>query len=547
MYATHNYWKGKNDSHSENIIKNGTSPLYEYRNKGKSNYDGAWSYLYLNTEYQLSKKSTIEVYTGGSLYNGKYSYKSTAYKNDFSTNIWDSIQSLNDYDYGGQTSYYAGSSFNHNFNDKGHKLNIDLYGWGWDSSPEGNSSQIYTVETMNNKMRRNYPQNSSSSVNLNSDYTYPINDSTSIEAGINASTSHSKDMNMTDSLDFLTNTWHFDEQISDRYKDNDKNVNAYVSYNGKLWGVGYKIGVRSEYKEYHLNSISMNRQFTRDFFNLYPSLHLSYSTKGMDNFTLSYSRRVEYPDYQLNPYIDYSDVEWIYGGNPNLKSSYTNSFEAGYAKYFKKGGSFSVSLYHRYTDKDITYYTTSVYDTVLNRNTLYSTYANSGTNAFTGGEITANYQPAKFISLMANANLYNLKISAHMKTSDTSSYDIDRDNFSWDGKLSCNLTIVKTVKWQITGIYRSENKSLVGSSDPVYYINTSIRSDFFNRKLSVNVGVQDIFDWQKTKGTTSTPTYSGSSSNKQVTRYLTAGITLRLGKIEMEKEMKTGQDKSGKQ
>ena len=117
---------------------------------------------------------------------------------------------------------------------------------------------------------------------------------------------------------------------------------------------------------------------------------------------------------------------------------------------------------------------------------------------------------------------------------------------SWDSKLSANFTIHKTIQWQVMGIYRSESKTVQGSTDPVYYINSSLRSDFFNRKLSINLGVQDLFDWQKTKGTTNTPTYSGSNNSKYITRYMTFGITLRFGKIEMEQETKTGQDKGGK-
>ena len=99
-------------------------------------------------------------------------------------------------------------------------------------------------------------------------------------------------------------------------------------------------------------------------------------------------------------------------------------------------------------------------------------------------------------------------------------YKVRRENLNWDSKLSANFTIHKTIQWQVMGIYRSESKTVQGSTDPVYYINSSLRSDFFNRKLSINLGIQDIFDWQKNKRITNTPTYSGSSNSKYITRYM---------------------------
>lgn len=549
LYATNGYYEWKSNSRSESLIKKDMIPWYSYSEKSKSTSNNDWTYLYLNTEYQISKHTSIEVYGGSSYNSSKYSSNSEAFKKDYFPQGTDSLDNIlyhSDSKYFGLNNYYAGTSLVHNFNDNGHKLSVDLYGWGYVYKTHSNSSELHSNESQTDKYRRTYPDYNTSSVVLNADYTYPINDSTSIEAGFNGSLPYVKSMSRIDSLNTSDSLWYFNELLSNRYKNQSKNFDAYLSYNGKLWGIGYKLGLRSEFKEYYMNSISTNRKFTRDFFSLYPSVHLSYATKSMNNFTLSYSRRVEYPDYQLNPFIDYSNAEGISGGNPDLKAAYTNSFEAGYAKYFQKGGSFSLSAYYRYTGKDITDITDAIYDTILQRNTLYSSYTNSGSNSFTGGEITGNLRPTKFINITANANLYYLKIKADVAPMNLEPYQVKRENLNWDSKLSANFTIHKTVQWQIMGIYRSKSKTVQGATDPVYYINTSLRSDFFNRKLSVNLGVQDIFDWQKTKGTTSTPTYSGSSNSKYITRYMTFGITLRFGKIEMEQETKTGQDKGGK-
>ena len=70
-------------------------------------------------------------------------------------------------------------------------------------------------------------------------------------------------------------------------------------------------------------------------------------------------------------------------------------------------------------------------------------------------------------------------------------------------------------------------------------MNCGVRSDFFKRKMSVYVNVQDIFNWGRKVGSGSGTTnpYYLSYNNKKVmnSRYISAGITFRFGKMELEK------------
>jgi hypothetical protein len=146
-------------------------------------------------------------------------------------------------------------------------------------------------------------------------------------------------------------------------------------------------------------------------------------------------------------------------------------------------------------------------------------------------------RPAKFVNIMINGNLYYSKIKA-----DLGQYLVNKEQFSWDIRVSPNFTIAKNIRIQATGVYRSGNLRLQGSSQAVYFINLFARADFFKRKLSVNIGIQDIFNWQDQKSRTNTPTLTGNSEYKYVTRYISAGITVRLGKIELENKVKTGNE-----
>ena len=82
-----------------------------------------------------------------------------------------------------------------------------------------------------------------------------------------------------------------------------------------------------------------------------------------------------------------------------------------------------------------------------------------------------------------------------------------------------------------------------------YFLNMGLRSDFFKRRLSVFVNVQDIFNWGARIGSGSTntnPYYLSDSTRKMLnSRYISAGVTFRFGKLELEQKAKEGENETG--
>lgn len=82
-----------------------------------------------------------------------------------------------------------------------------------------------------------------------------------------------------------------------------------------------------------------------------------------------------------------------------------------------------------------------------------------------------------------------------------------------------------------------------------YSLNFGLRSDLFKRKLSLFVNVQDVFNWGGRFGSGSVntnPYLLNNSTNKMLnSRYVSAGITLRFGKMELEKKAQEGDGETG--
>ena len=88
------------------------------------------------------------------------------------------------------------------------------------------------------------------------------------------------------------------------------------------------------------------------------------------------------------------------------------------------------------------------------------------------------------------------------------------------------------------GNYRAASESLIGSTEPQYWINATVNADFFKRKMSLRVGMMDVFNWREQSSTVSTPTYSSVSSSKQKSQFVTFGLTFRFGRTELERQQK---------
>ena len=88
--------------------------------------------------------------------------------------------------------------------------------------------------------------------------------------------------------------------------------------------------------------------------------------------------------------------------------------------------------------------------------------------------------------------------------------------------------------------YNSKSVSLFFVTKPRYGINCGLRADFLDRKISVHLNVNDIFNWNADKNENRNPYYQSFSNSKYVSRTISAGITFRFGKMELESRASQG-------
>lgn len=256
---------------------------------------------------------------------------------------------------------------------------------------------------------------------------------------------------------------------------------------------------------------------------------------------------------QISTYRRYGEDSYS-TGNPNgLKNGFTHNVEAGWQKFFDRFGNIGVEAYGRLSTNEISSLTDSEYDEYLDRIVSYSMPYNMGTSWRYGTSINMTYRPTGFFNVRLFANVYDYGYRMQYPRVDefgnTEIKTDQNDKWSFSVRVNAWAKIFDQYQFTMSANYNSPTISLMSERKARYFLNMGVRSDFFNRKMSVFVNVQDIFNWGAKIGSGSSntnPYYLTDSTRKMLnSRYISAGVTFRFGKLELEQKAKEGDTETG--
>ncbi|MCB0576392.1 MAG: TonB-dependent receptor family protein, partial [Saprospiraceae bacterium] len=113
----------------------------------------------------------------------------------------------------------------------------------------------------------------------------------------------------------------------------DEMVNAgYINYNIKVKKWSFQAGLRAEHTDWKGELTSQkpggDEMVEDNYLNWFPSAAVTFAPNEKNQFSLTYSRRIDRPSYRdLNPFEDKLDELTYRKGNPFLRPQFTNSVE----------------------------------------------------------------------------------------------------------------------------------------------------------------------------------------------------------------------------
>ena len=501
--------------------------------------------FFLGVNYEIDSTSEISFDAGGFYnHNGSNLLRSQeqAYFYPEEDILIDTTGSLTK----GQSIFsHAGVDYTKKFDKKGHNLRLSLNTRFSHNASDQWYNRYYDVyHDFYNEHRYLLTRNYRYGASLDARYNRPYSENGELSYGLRADqyqmNNDYKRYNDTigEIIDTLR-TYHFNGC--------ETNVNADVNWTHR-WGgftlsTGLGAGFLRDGYEY-ISDMPFADAGAPVYFTARPSIHLTYRTESMHNFKLNYTMRMSHPgEEQVSTFRRYGEDSYSTGNPDGLKSGFTHSLETGWQKYFNKFGNVGVELYGRLSTNEISSLTDSKEDEYLDRVVSYSVPYNLGTSWRYGASLNATYRPTGFINVRLYANVYDYGYKMEYDRNGVHQLD-QRDMWSWSVRVNFWAKAFDWLQFTASGFYNSPRLSLMSESKARYALNFGIRSDLFKRKLSIYVNVQDIFNWGARFGSGSentNPYYLSNSTNKMLnSRYIAAGITLRFGKMELEKKVQEG-------
>ncbi len=265
----------------------------------------------------------------------------------------------------------------------------------------------------------------------------------------------------------------------------DENIHAAYGILGNKTGkISYQGGVRAEWTDVKTTLRTTNQVNPRQYFNFFPSAHISYELPGQNAIQVSYSRRVRRPFYNdLSPFFTFSDSRNFFGGNPDLNPEFSDVFEVGHIKYLENG-SFGSSVYYRNTTGKIERIRT------VNAEGFASTFPQNlnGEKAF-GLEFSGQYNPVKWWKMDMNFNFFQANI-------DGSNINelYRRETYSWFARHTSRFLLPKNLDVQLRGNYEAPQKTAQGRRLALCYFDLSASKDILNNRGTLNLNIMDIFN-----------------------------------------------------
>lgn len=445
----------------------------------------------LGSDFYLDEKNTL---TSSILFsNSNKNYDSELFLNDYrpvDQLIKSSSRKVDDNsDEGFLEAFFQ---YTTKFNKEGHQLSADIK---YDNSLADNETDILNTETFpgSELTEQKYVKDESvDNFYIKADYTLPLKDNSSLDAGIK--TNFRKYSNDFMSSNLNQNTQHLDpiNDFSSQINYNENIYAFYVNYSKQFERFSYSLGLRTEITETTITEKIINDTYVNNYEDIFPNAILTYSLKDKNVLTLGYSKYIDRPSVsELNPFNSFTDERFILVGNPYLQPYYTNYFYLEYYQEFEKLSLNTALFYSNSTDRILNVLEKTGYLTSDGFDIYQRIPINNGTLNYTGLEIEVTYNPINKI------RLYGLLSPYFSQLSDTRDEAYDFDNWVLYGNFRLLYRINNTLRFNIDYVYQSTQKTAITELKEFQYANLNVSKDFWEGQATISFKMNDVFHTKK--------------------------------------------------
>jgi iron complex outermembrane receptor protein len=312
------------------------------------------------------------------------------------------------------------------------------------------------------------------------------------QVGVGAKVSYVTTQNNFQEYDVLHSVNVLDSLSSDNFNYKENINAAYVNYSrsGKGWNVqgGLRVentnskGISTGWQQASADYSPYDSTYPRHYTNFFPNASFTWNETPADQWTLSYGRRIDRPNYaDLNPFEVKLDDYTFSKGNTQLRPQYADNLQLSYS--YKNNPTITLNYSH------VNNLFTTIPDTTDRSKTIVTSV--NLANQYIAGLTVTYLLTYKWYSLFANVNGH---------------YALYKSNFGGPGRI-VDLNIFNTTVYtqqvfrlgsgwtaNITGVYLGPNiltATLIGRH--MSSLDAGLQKTLFNGNATIKASVSDIF------------------------------------------------------
>jgi iron complex outermembrane recepter protein len=495
LFGNYSYNKGRTESNI-NIYRTVADSLFNQ--KGLVTMDNESHNFKAGMDYFMDKKNTIGVTVNGTLSDPGVNNQSATPISYVPTNTINRILTADN------TSLLKRNNVNFNLNysfidGKGKSLTVNADHGTYDiNSNQYQPNNYYdaTGETLLSSVV--YRMKAPTDININSvkaDWEQPFKKGT---LGFGGKFANVKTDNDFKRYNVFGNSEQLDKDRSNRFEYTENIGAAYVNYNRVLKGITLQAGVRMENTSAEGVSTGLKNvagvykdhteSFERNYIDFFPSASITFNKKPTNQFAVTYSRRIDRPNYQdLNPFEFKLDEYTFQKGNINLRPQYTNSI--GLTNTYKYKLTTTLNYSHV---KDLF---TQIFDTAETSKAFISKQ-NLATQDVLSLNVSYPFR-YKAYSMFANVNSFYTKYEADYGTG----RKINVNAAGLSAYVQNSIKFAKTFTAELTGFYNAPTvyQGTI-KANALWSIDAGLQKQILKGKGIIKTSVSDVFRTLKFSG-----------------------------------------------
>ena len=350
------------------------------------------------------------------------------------------------------------------------------------------------------------------------DYVHPFKNGSKVEAGLKSSYVDADNNTIYDTLQQENRQWLPDASRSNQFKYSENINAAYLNYAGAIGKLKIQTGLRAEHTHSIGTSVTLDQTVDRNYLNVFPTVFLSRQLDTNNVLNLSYSRRIDRPDYQnLNPFVFYLDPYTYQQGNPFLRPQYTNSVELTHV--YKNA--FTTTLnYSRTTD----FINRETPRQIPERNITYVIAENLGYQDNLSLNLSFPVVVTTWWKMQNNLNGY---YQNYQTVYSGAPYQVKLAAYNL--YTSNNFTISKTLSAEVSGWYNSAAQYGFYRSRPQGGFSIGVQQKVLDGKGNIKLNINDPFWLNKFNGRAVVQDIDFTVKSRWESRQIRATFTYRFG------------------